>query len=84
MGKITEVERLETAKQDTEKLINEELNGNKKNYLRRCLRCNNILPVSYRGKYCGRCEQSGHGRHLHQYKVAAQDVKKLVGKVIET
>lgn len=83
MGKITEEERLETAKQDTEKLINEELNGNKKNYLRRCLRCNNILPVSYRGKYCGRCEQSGHGRHLHQYKAAAQDVKKLVGKVIE-
>ena len=83
MGKITEVERLETAKQDTEKLINEELNGNKKNYLRRCLRCNNILPVSYKGKYCGRCEQSGHGRHLHQYKVAAQDVKKLVGKAAE-
>ena len=83
MGKITEVERLETAKQDTEKLINEELNGNKKNYLRRCLRCNNILPVSYRGKYCGRCEQSGHGRHLHQYKAAAQDVKKLVGKAAE-
>ncbi len=83
MGKITEVERLETAKQDTEKLINEELNGNKKNYLRRCLRCNNILPVSYKGKYCGRCEQSGHGRHLHQYKAAAQDVKKLVGKAAE-
>ena len=70
MGKITEEERLETAKQDTEKLINEELTGNKKNYLRRCLRCNNILPVSYRGKYCGRCEQSGRGRHLHQYKAA--------------
>jgi superfamily II DNA and RNA helicases len=83
MGKITEVERLETAKQDTEKLINEELNGNKKNYLRRCLRCNNILPVSYKGKYCGRCEQSGHGRHLHQYKAAAQDVKKPAGKAIE-
>lgn len=83
MGKITEEERLETAKQDTEKLINEELTGNKKNYLRRCLRCNNILPVSYKGKYCGRCEQSGHGRHLHQYKVAAQDVKKLVGKAAE-
>ena len=83
MGKITEEERLETAKQDTEKLINEELNGNKKNYLRRCLRCNNILPVSYKGKYCGRCEQSGHGRHLHQYKAAAQDVKKLVGKAAE-
>ena len=83
MGKITEVERLETAKQGTEKLINEELNGNKKNYLRRCLRCNNILPVSYKGKYCGRCEQSGHGRHLHQYKAAAQDVKKLVGKAAE-
>lgn len=83
MGKITEEERLETAKQDTEKLINEELTGNKKNYLRRCLRCNNILPVSYRGKYCGRCEQSGHGRHLHQYKAAAQDVKKPAGKAIE-
>lgn len=83
MGKITEEERLETAKQDTEKLINEELNGNKKNYLRRCLRCNNILPVSYKGKYCGRCEQSGHGRHLHQYKTAAQDVKKPAGKAIE-
>lgn len=83
MGKITEVERLETAKQDTEKLINEELNGNKKNYLRRCLRCNNILPVSYKGKYCGRCEQSGHGRHLHQYKAAAQDGKKPAGKAIE-
>lgn len=83
MGKITEEERLETAKQDTEKLINEELTGNKKNYLRRCLRCNNILPVSYKGKYCGRCEQSGHGRHLHQYKAAAQDVKKPAGKAAE-
>ena len=83
MGKITEEERLETAKQDTEKLINEELTGNKKNYIRRCLRCNNILPVSYKGKYCGRCEQSGHVRHLHQYKAAAQDGKKPAGKAIE-
>lgn len=58
MGKIMDEEHLEQAKHDTERLINEELARNKESYLRRCLRCNNILPVSYRKKYCEKCEQS--------------------------
>ena len=62
IGKHLDEKRLEKAKSDTEKLINEELARSKESYLRRCLGCNNILPVSYRGKYCLVCDRSRNGR----------------------
>lgn len=62
IGKTLDERRLEKAKSDTEKLINEELARNKESYLRRCLNCNNILPVSYRGKYCIICERDRAGQ----------------------